>query len=120
QSQNGFVDTRIAQHVMLTATAKVVRLREELLPQLIKGVEGAREKLVEELTDAAHRMVFAKGILSNAGRSLGILSHGVNATVVDVADDAYKLTANEIRARVDKAITTLGDDHLKDLLASVR
>lgn len=119
-SQNGFVDTRIAQHVLLTATAKVVRLREELLPQLIKGVEGAREKLVDELTDAAHRMVFAKGILSNAGRSLGILSHGVNATMVDVADDAYKLTANEIRARVDKAITVLGDDHLKELLAGVR
>lgn len=120
QSQNGFVDTRIAQHVMLTATAKVVRLREELLPDLIKGVEGARDKLVEELTDAAHRMVFAKGILSNAGRALGILSHGVNGTMVEVADDAYKLSANEIRARVDKAITTLGDDHLKDLLASVR
>lgn len=120
QSQNGFVDTRIAQHVMLTATAKVVRLREELLPQLVKGVEGARERLVEELTDAAHRMVFAKGILSNAGRALGILSHGVNATMVEVADDAYKLTANEIRARVDKAVNILGDDHLKDLLGSVR
>jgi hypothetical protein len=120
QSQNGFVDTRIAQHVLLTATAKVVRLREELLPRLIKGEEGVREQLVDELTDAAHRMVFAKGILSNAGRALGILSHGVNATVVDVADDAYKLSANEIRARVDKSLSTLGDDNLKELLAGVR
>lgn len=120
RSQTGFVDTRIAQHTMLSAVAKIVRLREELLPRLLKGEEGARELLADELTDAAHRMVFAKGILSNAGRSLGILSHGVNANLVEVADDAYGLTAKELAERVKASMSVLGDDHLKELLAGVR
>lgn len=120
RSQNGFVNVRLAQHTVLTAAAKVVRLREELLPDLFKGVEGAREKLAEELTDAAHRLVFAKGIMSNAGRDLGLLSHGVTAKLVDVADDAYGLGAKEIGERVNASLGKLADDDLKALLASVR
>lgn len=118
--QNGFKEARIAQFTLFTAAAKVVRLREELLPELLKGTEGAREKLAEELTDAAHRMVYAKGIMSNAGRTLGILSHGTKARLVDVAEDAYALDAAQVAERVKGALGQLKDDDLKDLLSRVR
>lgn len=120
QSKDGFVKTRVAQHVMVSAAAKVVRLREEMLPKLLSGEEGAREQVAEELTQAAHRLVYARGILSNAGRALGVLSHGVRSKDVDVVDDIEALTVEQVRARVDAALNKLGDQGLKELLGRVR
>lgn len=120
QSQKAFVGTRVAQHVMLTAAAKVVRVREEYLPKLIAGQAGAREAVASQLTDAAHRLVYAQGIISNAGRSLGILSHGVKAKMVDVSEDAAGLSVAEVSSRVQSALATLGDRDLAELLARVR
>jgi hypothetical protein len=121
QGKKGYVKTRIAQHVVFTTTAKVIRLREELMPEVLKGTEGARDRLAEELTDAAHRFTLARGILSNAGRALGVLSHGTRAREVDVADDIFELTDVEaIRKRVSESMSKLGDTELAELLAKVR
>ncbi|MBF7012544.1 hypothetical protein QUC32_23125 [Novosphingobium resinovorum] len=120
-SQKGYVKARIAQHVVLTTTAKVIRLRTELLPDVLKGVDGARDRLAEELTDAAHRFTLARGILSNAGRTLGILSHGTRARMVDVADDIFELESREaIQKRVKQSLGELGDDGLTHLLSRIR
>ncbi|WP_313438667.1 hypothetical protein [Novosphingobium sp.] len=121
QSQKGYIKTRIAQHVMFSTTAKVIRLRTELLPDVLKGVEGSRDKLAEELTDAAHRFAIARGIVSNAGRALSILSHGTRARMVDVADDIYELESREaISKRVQGSLRELDDEGLSHLLSQVR
>lgn len=120
-SKKGFVKTRIAQHIMLSSTAKIIRLREEMMKDVLNGVEGSKEKLAEELTDAAHRFVLARGILSNAGRALGILSHGTKQVEVEVADDVFSIeSADVIRARVDDALRELDDTQLAELLGQVR
>lgn len=121
QGKRGYVNARIAQHVVFTTTAKVIRLRTELLPEVLKGTVGARDRLAEELTDAAHRFTLARGIMSNAGRTLGILSHGAKAKTVEVADDIFELAdADAIRKRVDASMAKLGDAELAELLARVR
>ncbi|WJY17678.1 hypothetical protein QQS45_08455 [Alteriqipengyuania flavescens] len=119
--KKGYVKTRIAQHVVFTTTAKVIRLREELYPDVVKGVEGARDRLAEELTDAAQRFTLARGILSNAGRTLGMLSHGAKARSVEVMDDLYEAADPEvIRQRVDQSLREMDDTALGELLGKVR
>lgn len=120
KSQEGFVQTRVAQHVMVSAAAKVVRLRAEMLPRLLKGEEGVRETLAEELTDAAYRLTYARGIMSNAGRALGILSHGTKANMVDVVDNVENLTLDQVRERVRASLEKLGDQDLSEMLNRVR
>lgn len=119
-SRRGFIPVRIAQNVMLTAGAKVVRLRTEVLPKVLRG-EVSRGELAEELTDVAHRFVMAKGIISNAGRNLGILAHGTKARMIDVADDLFELEGiDAVRSRVTSALAEMGDTELGELLNKVR
>ncbi|MGH6746389.1 hypothetical protein [Novosphingobium sp.] len=121
QSKKGYVKARIAQHVVFSTAAKVIRLRTELLPEVLKGTEGARAQLAEELTDAAHRFTLARGILSNAGRTLGMLSHGTRARMVDVADDVYELESREaISKRVQASLRELDDEGLTHMLSQIR
>jgi hypothetical protein len=118
--KRGFVQVRIAQNTMLTAGAKIVRLRTEVLPKVLRG-ETSREELAEELTDVAHRFVLAKGIVSNAGRSLGILAHGTKARMVEVADDVFELEGiDAVRTRVTAALAEMGDTELGEMLNKVR
>ena len=119
--KKGFVKTRIAQHVMLTSTAKVIRLRAELVPKVLAGDTTAKAQLAEELTDAAHRFVLARGILSNAGRNLGILAHGTKARMVEVAEDIYEIeSAAAIGKRVKDALGEMDDTAISALLNQVK
>lgn len=119
--KRGFVKTRIAQHVMLTSTAKVIRLRSELMPKVLAGDTAAKEQLAEQLTDAAHRFVLARGILSNAGRALGILAHGTKAKTIEVVDDIFEVEGAEaIGKRIRAALGELDDTAVAELLNGVR
>lgn len=111
------IEVRKMQHIMWLSANRLVKLREEMLPKLLNGEEGVREQLAEKINEFAQSYTFARGTLSNAGRGLGILSHGTNARNIDITD---QLSEAEIKERIFSALNDLGDDGLKALLGRIK
>jgi hypothetical protein len=121
-SRKGYVDGRIATNAQMLAGITLVRARQQLLPEIKKGVEGARERLAETITKASHMLAVANAIKSNFGRNLGSLRNAGKFALDDgIADDLIEVPSLEaLRKRVDSALKDLGDEDMIDLLGRLR
>lgn len=121
-ASKGYIDGRIATNAQMLAGITLVRAKQQLLPEIKRGVEGAKEQLAETLTKAAHMLAMANGIKSAFGRNLGSLRNAGKFGLDDgIADDLIEVESLEaIRKRVDGALKDLGDDDLVDLLGRIR
>lgn len=112
-SRRGVIDARIEQHSMFIASGRLLKLREVELPKIIAGEEGARERVTDAIAEAAYQFTLSRGVLSNAGRALGVLRHKTQSRNIDISNT---LTKEEIKARIAGSIAELGDADLKALM----
>lgn len=115
-SRTGYIDARIEQHTMFLAAGRLLKLREVELPKIIAGEEGARERVADAIAEAAYQFTLSRGVLSNAGRTLGVLSHGTKARNLEITN---QLSKEEIKARIAESIAELGDTNLKALMSRI-
>ncbi|MDX3910886.1 MAG: hypothetical protein QHC67_13865 [Sphingobium sp.] len=121
RSHKGIADARVGSHVMTLAGVQFAKARAELLPEVVKKTEGAREALTEKLTQAAQLFAMGKGIVGNTARALRSLQGDTMLGIDDVADDVIDLVdPAQIRARVSEAVKELKDDDLADLIGRIK
>jgi hypothetical protein len=115
-----FVKLSIAQTASYSSLARIVALKDELLPKVLEGVEGARQEMTERLSTLVDNYIYAMGIKSNAGRALGILSHKQAPAELQIVEKMADLTPAEIAARVKASLDAIGDKELKQLLGRLK
>ena len=120
RSRQNVRDVRTAAHVMSLSGVQLLRAKDELLPQVLKGVEGSRQLLTDAVVKSAQLYAMGRGIVSNSGRALRSLQGKMGLLVDDVADDVWELQADQIRTRVEKALKNLGDEDLSALIGRMR
>jgi hypothetical protein len=121
RSRKGIADARVASHVMTLSAVQFSRAKDELLPLIRAGTEGAREQLTESLTKAAQLFSMAKTISGNTGRALRAMRGDMELQIDDVADDIIDLEdPKAIRARVGEALKELNDEDLADLMGRIK
>lgn len=111
----------IGSTVMAIAGMQFARATKEILPEVLKGTEGAREALVGKLTSAIRISAKGRFLLSDAGRNLGMTAHKRNLAFTKVTENGLEVEAPEaIAARVTEAVGKLKDDELTELLSRVK
>lgn len=118
--KDDYVKMVVAQTTAYNSLARIVVLKDELLPKVLEGVEGARKEMTERLSTLVDNYVYAMGIKSNAGRTLGVASHKMAPAELDVVQKMADLSSEEIAARVAGTLNSLGDKNLKELLSRLK
>lgn len=114
------MDVRVADHVAMLASVQLAKAREVLLPELKKGTEGARDRLVDSVTNAVSLMTRSNFIKSQAGRALASLRMQGKLAFDDVADNVDELNTDAVRARVAESLNHLDEGDLAEMLARLR
>lgn len=116
KARDAEVTARVQQINMFLQAGRMAAAREKILPRVLAGEEGAREELVKKVADAAYHYTLARGVLSSAGRTLGVLSHGTKSRNIEITE---QLSREAIQARIAESIKEMGDEGLKDLMKRV-
>jgi hypothetical protein len=119
---NKFVrSARVGQHVMTLAGVQLARAKDGLMPAVLKGEPGAREKLTATVVAAAQNHAMGQTIVSNAGRALRGLQGDMELGLDHIADDVLDLDdPKAIQVRIEEALAELNDDDLTDLFSRLK
>jgi hypothetical protein len=108
------------QLMMAISAVTFQKATYKLLPDVAKGLEGAREELAEQLSRAIRISAKGRWLASNAGRELGSISHGDDlAFIVQKGDKVEVEDLASISERVSKSLAALGDTEFTTLVSRV-